>query len=94
MSTDFADFGDITADELLNRQWEFFCDEVDDEGVVRFIDTWRDELKDLGPEMLDRTAAWVEWCHECLEIEQMTALFLGAAMKFLFTDYQDDWSRG
>ena len=92
IGTDFADFGDITADELLDRQWEFFCDELDDETVLKFIGDWTGELKDLGAEFISRTSVWVNWCYECPEISEAAAIVLAERLKFLFVDYQDDWN--
>lgn len=84
---------DIDAAELLDRQWEFFCDEAvpfDDEMIV--LKGWEDEFQDLGYENIG-SADWYEFCNESLEISFAAAQVLGTLIGFAFANYVDGWDR-
>lgn len=84
---------EIDAAELLDRQWEFFCDEeVPFNDELKLIKGWEDEFRDLGYEMIG-SSDWYEFCSECLEVGFSSAEFIGTDVKKAFANYIDGWNR-
>jgi len=82
----------LTPEELMDRQWGFFLDElIDDDPIKLHIGDWDGELKDEGYQVLESLGKFVEWCGECLEISESKSILLLELIKDDFEAYRGSW---
>lgn len=82
----------LTPGELLERQFNFFVEECDDDIYKKYFGDWIEELQDEGSIILTQPNEWADWCFKCLEVNEGLAHWLGTYVAELFSDYKDGWN--
>lgn len=83
---------DLAPEELTDRQWRFFWEELeDDDDIKKHIGNWDGEIADLGYQVLN-SSEWIEWCADCLGYNEVMAIFLCELIRDAFEKYRGAWN--